>query len=100
MEHDHIKFTLLLNQVFDGEEWEIRTDISMLVPGTGKHVDYGDPYCAHINCTFGHWEDQYSGLWSWELDDPIESDNGLPWCHYCHGTVPEELQAIVALLGR
>jgi hypothetical protein len=88
---EHVPYDTLMSVDFDGQTWELRTDTN--------HAR-SEAYCAHINCTFEHQDDQYSGLWSWEKGDHIESDNGLPWCHYCHVTVPDEVQALIALLDK
>ena len=86
----HVDYEVKLREYFGGELWEIRNDTE----GNYSRMCY----CAHLNCSFEAQDVQYLGLWSWEHDDGIESDNGLPWCHFCHLTIPDELQAIMAML--
>ena len=84
-------YTLISSHTFDdGTEWEIRFDKAL---GRGR-----ERYCAHIKCAFKHNKNEYPGLWSWEMDDGIESDNGLPWCWFCHVAVPEGLLVIMTML--
>jgi hypothetical protein len=84
------RYIMHLNITLDGEVWELRND-------TGGFQDE-EVYCSHVSCLFTQEDDDYAGLWSWEIGDPIESDDGLPWCHYCHIPVPEALQTIRTLL--
>jgi hypothetical protein len=81
------KYWVVMRHDFDGMVWEIRAE---------KGED--EAYCSHINCTFEYEDDVYYGLWSWEKGDELESNDGLPWCHFCHEPVPDGLQAIMAML--
>jgi len=81
------KYRVIMKHDFDGMVWEIRAK-----GGAGL------AYCSHVNCTFEYEEDEYFGLWSWEKGDKPESDDGLPWCHFCHEPVPDGLQAIMAMM--
>ncbi len=86
---DKLEHTIVSSHDLDGDTWEIRVDDSPM---------YTERYCSHITCTFKHNGDIYAGLWSWEMDDLIEADNGLPWCHFCHTPVPDGLMVIMTLL--
>jgi hypothetical protein len=77
---------------FDGDAWELRhDDINM----------YEEVYATHMSCTYKKVEaDAYARLWSWEVGDYNDAEDGLPWCHYCHTPVPDEVQAVVMLLQK
>jgi hypothetical protein len=85
-------YTAWVKVNFEGETWELRTD--------DRNPNY-EVYGAHINCIFSHIkQDAYASLWSWEKGDFIESDEGIPWCHYCHVFVPDGLLALRVLLDK
>jgi hypothetical protein len=88
---EHQPYDVLVRLDMDGETWELRTD---------ERNDYDEVYAAHLTCTFRYNEDAYAGLWSWEKGDHIESDDGIPWCHFCHVPVPDGVQVIRVLLDK
>lgn len=79
---------LLFSSVFDGQVWEIRIGMTRVT----------DIYAAHINClnTYG---ERHSEVWSWLLEDKMDdaADQTVFWCHYCHVSVPDEIQALTIL---